>query len=218
MTTSVTLSSKSSKEYILQYLLKQGKATAPKIAKALDISTQATRRHLNDLESEGLIDHHTIQIKMGRPQNEYYLTDKGRNRFPNRYGEFAVSFLDSLAETMGETQVRKVLEKQWERKRNEYAQILNSHSLEERITKLVEIRQQEGYMSEFSYLHQDYSQKKQFLITEHNCAIVDVSGSYPQVCEHELEMFASLFPDCTVERTNWLNNGEHRCGYLFTKN
>lgn len=214
MTTSVTVSSK---EYILQYLLKQRKATAPKIAKALNISIQATRRHLNDLESEGLIEHHNLQIKMGRPQNEYYLTEQGRNRFPNRYGEFAVTFLDSLVETMGETQVSKVLEKQWEHKRNEYAQMLNGNNLAENIAKLVEIRQKEGYMTELSCFHQHYSQKKQFLITEHNCAIVEVAGSYPQVCEQELEMFVSLFPDCKVERTNWLNNGEHRCGYLISE-
>jgi DeoR family suf operon transcriptional repressor len=214
MDTSVTVPSK---EYILQYLLKKGKATANQIAKALEISPQATRRHLNDLETEGLIYHGAIQIKTGRPQNQYYLTNKGRDRFPNRYGEFAVSFLETLTETMGENQVTKVLQKQWERKKSEYAQVLNSDTLEKRIGKLVEIRQKEGYMAELYCLNQPEDQEKKFFIAEHNCAILDVAGSYPQVCENELEMFASLFPDCTVERTNWLNNGEHRCGYLITK-
>lgn len=30
----------------------------------------------------------------------------------------------------------------------------------------------------------------------------------------ELEMFAAVLPDCTVERTHWIIDGEHRCGYL----
>jgi DeoR family transcriptional regulator, suf operon transcriptional repressor len=35
------------------------------------------------------------------------------------------------------------------------------------------------------------------------------------VCDHELEMFAVALQDCQVERTHWLVNGEHRCGYLI---
>jgi DeoR family suf operon transcriptional repressor len=30
-------------------------------------------------------------------------------------------------------------------------------------------------------------------------------------------MFAAVLPDCTVERTHWIIDGEHRCGYLVQK-
>ncbi|NEQ86496.1 MAG: iron-sulfur cluster biosynthesis transcriptional regulator SufR, partial [Moorea sp. SIO2I5] len=53
------------------------------------------------------------------------------------------------------------------------------------------------------------------ILTEYNCVISNVAESYPSVCGHELEMFAAVLPDCTVERTHWLNNGEHQCGYLI---
>ncbi len=205
----------SSKEYILQYLLKQEKATANQIAKSLNISSQATRRHLRDLENERLIEHDTIQIKIGRPQYLYYLSQKGRDRFPHRYGEFAVSFLDTLRETVGETQVSQVLQKQWERKAANYRQHLRGSTLEDKVAKLVEMRHKEGYMAELYSLDENQGKKKKFFFTEHHCAISEVAESYPQVCGHELEMFASLFPDCTVERTHWINNGEHRCGYLI---
>ena len=52
---------------------------------------------------------------------------------------------------------------------------------------------------------------------EHTCAISDVAESFTSVCGHELEMFAAILPDCTVERTHWLIHGEHRCGYLVEK-
>jgi DeoR family suf operon transcriptional repressor len=52
---------------------------------------------------------------------------------------------------------------------------------------------------------------------EHNCAISNVAESFPSVCGHELEMFAAVLPDCTVERTHWIINGEHRCGYLVQR-
>ena len=47
----------SSKDAILNYLLKKNKASAQTIAQAMNISPQATRRHLKELEEQGLIDH-----------------------------------------------------------------------------------------------------------------------------------------------------------------
>lgn len=205
----------SSKDGILHFLLKEETSTATKIAKALKISPQATRKHLNDLEKEGLIEHDTIQKKIGRPQHIYYLSEKGKNHFPHRYQEFAVSFLDTLTETLGENQLNQVFQKQWERKVAKYSQHLQNKNLKERIAKLVEIRQEEGYMAELFLLDEKRAEIPKFFISEHNCAIKEVADSYPEVCGHELEMFAALFPNCKVERTNWIKNGEHRCGYLI---
>ena len=204
----------STKQSILQYLLKQGQATAKQLAQALSVSPQAIRRHLSELEAEELIQYESVQQGMGRPQHLYQLSSQGRDRLnPHRYGEFAVSFLDTLAETAGEEQVGKVLEKQWQRKAAAYRERLGTGSLKQRVAKLVQLRQQEGYMAELHQMSQ--KQKQQFVLVEHNCAISEVAESYPSVCGHELEMFAAVLPDCTVERTHWINNGEHRCGYLI---
>ena len=83
----------STKQNILQELLKQGRATASALAKALDISSQAIRRHLSELETEGVIERSAVRTGMGRPQYYYQLSEGGRALFPHRYGEFAVDFL-----------------------------------------------------------------------------------------------------------------------------
>jgi DeoR family transcriptional regulator, suf operon transcriptional repressor len=207
----------STKKNILQELLKQGQTTSSELAKSLSISSQAIRRHLTELETEGLIEHSTVQSGMGRPQHFYQLSEQGRSLFPHRYGEFAVSFLDTLAETVGKERVSKVLAKQWQRKAEAYRDRLGDGTLAERVARLVQLRQEEGYMAE---LHQNQAQgnKPEFIFTEYNCAISEVAESYPSVCGHELEMFSAILPDCTVERTHWLNHGEHRCGYLIKAN
>ena len=207
----------STKQTILQYLLKQGQATARQLAQDLKISTQAVRRHLNELEAEGSIVYQSVQQKMGRPQHLYQLSESGRDRLtPQKYSEFAVSFLDTLAETVGKEQVSIVLEKQWQRKAAEYRDRLGKGTLEQRIAKLVQLRKEEGYMAE---LHQVSPKKREeFVLVEHNCAISEVAESYPSICGHELEMFAAVLPDCIVERTHWINDGEHRCGYSITRN
>ena len=207
----------STKQNILQELLKQGRASASALAKSLDISSQAVRRHLSELETEGLIEHSAVQTGMGRPQHYYQLTHRGKSLFSHRYGEFTVSFLDTLAETVGRERVGKVLAKQWQKKAREYRDRLGNGTLAQRVSKLVQLRQEEGYMAE---LHQAQPQdnKPEFIFTEYNCAISEVALSYPSVCGHELEMFSAILPDCTVERTHWIVGGEHRCGYSIKAN
>lgn len=207
----------STKEDILQYLLKQGLATAQELAEVLDISPQAIRRHLKDLEAEELIRHKAVQAGMGRPQHQYELTPKGKDFFPNQYDDFAVSLLGTLAETMGEDQMTSILRKQWERKAINYRDRLGNQPLSERMAGLVKLRQGEGYMAEVHRVEPEGSNSGDcFLLSEHNCAISTVAESFPSVCGHELEMFEAILPDCTVERTYWMIDGEHRCGYLIT--
>jgi DeoR family suf operon transcriptional repressor len=203
------------KQNILQYLLKSGQSTTQELADTLEISPQAIRRHLKDLEMEGLIEYQSVQQGMGRPQHLYQLSRQGRSLFPQRYGEFAVSFLDTLRETVGEKQVSEVLRKQWERKAAEYRRLVGNGKLSERLAQLVELRKQEGYMAELHPLETNQETGESFFLAEHHCAISEVAESYPSVCGHELEMFSAVLPDCRIERTQWINDGEHRCGYLI---
>jgi DeoR family transcriptional regulator, suf operon transcriptional repressor len=207
----------STKQDILQHLLKQGQATAQDLAEQLQVSPQAIRRHLKDLETEGLILHQTVQTGMGRPNHVYELSREGRAQFPDRYNDFAVSLLDTLAETVGHDQVSSILRKQWERKGIEYRQQIGEGRLSDRVAKLVDLRRTEGYMAECHPVESTEANPK-YILTEYNCAISQIAESFPSVCGHELEMFELALPDCTVERTHWLVNGEHRCGYLIQPN
>lgn len=204
----------STKQDILDYLLKQGEGTAQELADTFEISPQATRRHLKDLEDMGLIEFKSVQTGMGRPNHVYQLSRLGRDRYPHRYGWFTISFLDTLMETVGQEQVTEILQKQWQRKALEYRQKIGQGTIKERINNLVNIRKEEGYMAELHIVKRS-QEPEQFILAEHNCAISDVAESFPSICGHELEMFADILSDCVVERTHWINNGEHSCGYLI---
>jgi DeoR family transcriptional regulator, suf operon transcriptional repressor len=116
---------------------------------------------------------------------------------------------------VGRDQFSTILQKQWERKALEYRERVGDGSLLQRLAILVELRKAEGYMTEYHAVEtQETSTDPGFIIAEHNCAISNVAESFPSVCGHELEMFAAILPDCTVERTHWMINGEPRCGYL----
>jgi DeoR family transcriptional regulator, suf operon transcriptional repressor len=214
----------STKQDILQYLLKQGHATAHELAQNFEISPQAVRRHLKDLETEGLIFHQTKNgQEMGRPQHIYRLSPEGRDRFPDSYDQFAINLLNTLTETVGVEQVAEILQKQWQRKALEYRQQVGNGSLKERIANLAKIRRTEGYVAE-CYEVEDSPQsggthparnRPNYIFTEYNCAISHIVKIFPNICGHELEMFASALDHCKVERTHWMVDGEHCCGYLI---
>jgi DeoR family suf operon transcriptional repressor len=206
----------STKQDILQHLLKQGQATAQELAENLHISPQAVRRHLKDLEEEGLILHQAVQAGMGRPNYIYTLSAAGRDKFPDRSDDFAVALLDTLAETVGKEQMKSILRKQWERKAMEYRDRLGQGTIKERVARLVDLRRAEGYMAESHPIDPEGAgTDDRFILTEYNCAISHIAETFPSVCGHELEMFAVALQDCLVERTHWIVNGEHRCGYLI---
>jgi DeoR family transcriptional regulator, suf operon transcriptional repressor len=209
----------STKQDILEYLLKRGEATAQDLAEALDISTQAIRRHLKDLQQDGSILYQSVSTGNGRPQHIYQLSQQGRDKFPNQYDRFAISFLNTLVENLGYEGASMILQKHWEKKSQDYRTKLGEGSLEDRMAKLVELRRQEGYMSEYHAIESPSALPHQkFILTEHNCAIAHVAESFPAVCGHELEMFGAVLTDCQIERTHWLVDGEHRCGYAISNN
>ncbi len=205
----------STKQDILQHLLKQGQATAQELAEQLSISPQAIRRHLKDLETEGLIQHQAEHLAMGRPQYIYQLSSEGRDRFPDNYNEFAIGLLDALAETIGIEKVSQILQKQWQRKALEYRTQVGKGSLQERVTNLAKIRKSEGYLAECYPASDPTDSNPSYVLTEYHCAISQIAESFPSVCGHELEMFAVALEGCKVERTHWMVDGQHRCGYLI---
>lgn len=205
--------SSTTKEEILSFLLEQGQATSAAIAEALTISPQAVRRHLKDLASEGLIEQEAVIAGLGRPQHHFQLSRLGRSQFPNSHDRFAVDLLDSLSEMLPPQEFEAVLAHQWRRKAETYRRQLGQGSLVERLQQLVALRQAEGFMADYHPVP-DQSPPA-FVITEYHCAIATVAESFPRICDHELELFAATLPDCRVERTHWLINGEHRCGYLI---
>jgi DeoR family suf operon transcriptional repressor len=204
----------STKDDILQYLLKQGEASAQDLADHLTMSAQAIRRHLKDLSAEGLIEHRAVQEGIGRPNYLYSLSRKGRDRFPAQYDTFALSLLDTLAATVSQDQMQSILHQQWQRKAQDYCRQVGEGALADRVARLVALRQAEGYMAEWHPADADQG-RPGFILTEYTCAIAQIAESFPSVCGHELEMFQLALPDCRVERTHWLVQGEHRCGYLI---
>lgn len=213
------------KQAILQVLRKRKALSAQQLAEQMDISVQAVRRHLKDLEAEGAIARESVSNGMGRPQYLYDLTQVGLDRFPKHYDEFAVTFLNAMAERVGPEQMEEVLHEQWQQKASQYRDKIGEGPLRDRIASMADLRTQEGYMVDWYALDDSdtrhegsgRSDSEQFVFSEYNCAISQVAESFPSVCGHELEMLQAVFPDSSVTRTHWMVGNEHQCGYLIAE-
>ena len=52
-----------------------------------------------------------------------------------------------------------------------------------------------------------------WLITERNCAILDVASHHREACRSELEFLRAVLPDATVERVAHVLGGARHCAY-----
>jgi predicted ArsR family transcriptional regulator len=83
--------------------------------------------------------------------------------------------------------------------------------LADRVAELTTILDEDGYLAQWEALEDGT-----FRITEHNCAVLGVAQRYCQACSSEIEFLRAVLPDATVDRTQHILAGAHRCAYVVT--
>ena len=136
------------REATLTLLLRQGQVSASARAEQLNISVQAMRRQLRTLEEEGLVESRAVSAGPGRPSNQWRLTKQGHQHFPDGSETFALDLLESMVTSLPPETLATLLNSQALHKADLYRRQLGEGSLEERVRNLVQLRSDEGYVSE----------------------------------------------------------------------
>ena len=194
----------------LALLLRLGEATAADLAHQLLVSVQATRRHLRSLEEDGLVEASPAGDGPGRPSNRWRLSERGRERFPQGGEDFALGLLHSMAASLSSDQMQALMREQAEQKAGDYRRRIGDGPLRQRLERLVELRRKEGFVAEL--LH-DPEQEGAWIISEFHCSVMRIAMEFPMVCDQELQLIRSTFPDCEVERVHWRLEQGHSCGF-----
>ena len=205
------LEATSTREATLSLLLRQGSSSASNLAACMGISVQAMRRHLRSLENDGLVESHLISDGPGRPSNFWQLTSQGHNCFNNADGsqKFALDLLASIEANLSKENVTRILNLQAIEKAIKYRKKIGNGSLNSRLEKLIELRQQEGYLSELSLSNDGFG----WYLNAFHCSIKSIAEEYPVVCDQELLLLRNIFPDCDVQRVQWRLENGHSCGF-----
>jgi DeoR family suf operon transcriptional repressor len=205
-------SSSSTRESALALLLRLGETTAAQLAELLGVSVQIMRRHLRGLEEEGLVASSPAPEGPGRPTNRWHLTAEGRSQFPDGGQQFALGLLESMADTLSPGTVQQLMAQQALQKAQTYRLQIGTGSLQNRLEQLVDLRRREGYVAECT---QD-PDGKAWLFSEFHCSVMRIAERFPCVCDQELQLIRSTFPDCQVERVHWRLEQGHSCGFRLS--
>jgi len=201
----------STRERILHMMKTAGPLSAKEITNELQITEMAVRRHLSSMERDSLIESKMIRQTMGRPTAVYGLTDTAESMFPKSYNTLTLDLLNALAEETGTDMVNQLFERRKEKLTGRYESEMQGKDFNEKVRRLAEIQNENGYMSECTAL-EDGS----YVLKEHNCPISQIADQYNHACECELKLFETLL-DTKVERTECLVQQGKRCVYVIHK-
>lgn len=190
---------------IVQRLRDHGSATVAELAEHLGISDVATRRHVDRLADDDLVDSCTVNTGRGRPVAQWSLTERGLTLFPSRYDELANQLLDYLAESDRE-QLGAFLRWRQEQQVSSYADAVAGDDVAERVQQLAEALSRDGYRAEVE------ADGDGFTLRQQHCTIAKVAADQPLLCAHEAAAFGRLLGDeVRVTRRETIAQGDGAC-------
>lgn len=203
----------STEEKFLLYLKTNGAQSTGTIGKALDMTSEAARQQLTKLEEEGKVKS-TRDIKgVGRPTKVWKLTQFGHAQFPDAHSKLTVQLISQIRDELGEESLQKIITANQKDQLAKYRTVIDHNTgLEERVSKLADIRCEEGYMAEWK------KDKNDFLLIENHCPICAAAEVCQGFCQAELETFKEVLgEDINIYREEHIQTGARRCAYRISK-
>jgi len=177
---------KSTKDKILQTLLRHPKITINELAEAVDINPISVRHHLTNLQMEGLIEAEEVRHGVGRPRLVYFLTEDGMERFPTKYLRLTTRLLAQMKESMPGPVVTKLFNQIAEDLASEYTSQIQGLSMEERLEFVKELLAQEGFTVEWEKKGGEYQ------IHEISCPYYQIGVAHPEVCTVDQTLISKM--------------------------
>jgi DeoR family suf operon transcriptional repressor len=198
---------KSTKDKILQTLLRQPKITINKLAEAVGINPISVRHHLTNLQMEGLISADEERHGVGRPRLVYSLTEDGMEKFPTKYFRLTTRILDQMKETMPGPVVAKLFNQIGEDLASEYSSQIQGLSMEERLELVKELLAQEGFTVEWEKKGSEYQ------IHEISCPYYQIGVAHPEVCTVDQTLISKMLA-LPANKVECILDGGTHCTYV----
>jgi len=198
---------KSTKERILQTLLRKPKLTINDLAEAVEINPISVRHHLSNLEKEGLIAADEERHGVGRPRLVYSLTEDGMEHFPTKYLRLTTRLLAQMKESMPGPMVATLFNQIAEDLASQYASDIKGLNMEERLDFVKELLAQEGFTVEWE------KKEGQYEIHEISCPYYQIGIAHPEVCTVDQTLISKMLAVPANKVQCILSGGAH-CTYV----
>jgi DeoR family suf operon transcriptional repressor len=187
---------------VLIELKRASRLTARELAVKLEVSLNAVRHHLKELEAAGLIQYERLHHGVGAPAFAYRLTPAGDALFPRRYEATLTDLLDHVVQRDGREGAVAVLEARYDALTRRLQDELAGATPTERMAAVAKFLSDDGYMAEATA----------GTLIEHNCAIQAVAERFPEICAAEARFLAAVL-GAQVDRQEHILKGCSACEY-----
>jgi predicted ArsR family transcriptional regulator len=194
------------RELILRTLRSNGRCTVKELAEAAGISPVSVRHHLAALQADDLIQSEEVRHGVGRPLHMYSLTEEAHELFPTRYFRLANRLLGELKDNLPEEALHTLLANVAESMASTYANQLEGLPLEQRLRRLVELLDEEGFEAEVE------RRGGELMIRELSCPYFQVGMLHPEVCTIDQAFIAKAL-SLPVERVRCVLDGDAHCAF-----
>lgn len=185
--------------------------TAKELADRFGVTPNALRRHLKELESEGIVRYQRDIRGVGGPVFAFSLTDAGEALFPRGYERALADVLDLVREQHGDDGLIQLFQRRWDDIAKVARPELERLPVDQRATRLAELLTSLGYMAEAHTVSGALP-----VLTEHNCAIRLIAERFPEVCAAEERFIADLL-GAPVTRQAHIAKGANCCEYCIAE-
>ncbi|MFN8413118.1 MAG: winged helix-turn-helix transcriptional regulator [Anaerolineales bacterium] len=198
---------KSTRDKILQTLLKKPRSTINDLAEAVGINPISVRHHLTNLQMEGLVEGQEERHGVGRPRLVYVLTNEGMEHFPTRYMQLTSRLLAQMKETMPGPVVAKLFNQIAEDMAGQYASDMKNLSMEERLDFVKDMLAQEGFTVEWE------KKDGQYQIHEISCPYYQIGVAHPEVCTVDQTLISKMLA-LPANKVQCILDGGAHCTYV----
>ncbi len=154
--------------------------TAKELADVFGVSANAVRRHLKELEAEGLIVYGREQRGTGAPTYAYRLSTDGEALFPNQYEVALTRLIGHVVDNEGRDAAIAVVDEQYADLRRQLGAIDKSTPFD-RLKTVTRVMEEAGFMAESSETDGEAR------LSIHNCVLHAIASCLPEVCDTELQ-------------------------------
>ena len=194
-------------------ILESGPSTAAELARRLDLTPAAVRRHLDHLVDDGTLEARDQRVHAsggrGRPARVFALTEAGRDAFDQHYDDLAVDALRYLAETAGQDAVMEFARRRVAFIERDYETVVAEQPELTPAEALARVLTAEGYAASVRQLPVVGQAHGEQLCQQH-CPVSHVAHEFPQLCEAETEAIASVL-GTHVQRLATIAHGDGVC-------
>lgn len=193
---------------ILALLKQHGEATTSDIAGHLEVSYEAVRQQIRQLEAMRLVERHKRPNPsgVGRPLGHYSLSPSGDHLFPKNYDALAVGLIDAIGGELGKDALRRVLGRLADAQVAQWESQLAGKNLRERLSALQNIYLENDPFTEVS------EEDGALQLVERNCPYLNVASRRPALCSLTVSVLSRLLGH-RVTRVRRFQDGDGRCAF-----